>query len=39
VGNTCRRRNADASEATLDIDTTPNAKECDALDLINTIGL
>jgi len=39
VRNTCRRRNADASEATFDIDTTPNAKQRAALDLVNTIRL
>lgn len=39
VRNTCRRRHADASEATFDIDTTPNAKQRDALALINAIRL
>jgi hypothetical protein len=37
VRNTCRRRHADTNEATFDIDTTPSAKQRDALDLINAM--
>jgi len=39
VRNTCRRRHADTNEATFDIDTTPNAQQREALDLINAIRL
>jgi hypothetical protein len=39
VRNTCRRRHADTHEATFDIDTTPNAQQREALDLINAIRL
>jgi hypothetical protein len=39
VRNTCRRRHADANEASFDIDTTPNAKQREALDLIKAIRL
>jgi hypothetical protein len=39
VRNTCRRRDADANEATFTIDTTPNAKQRQALDLINAVRL
>jgi transposase len=37
VRNTCRRRDADASEQTFEIDTTPNPKQRQALELINAI--
>jgi transposase len=39
VRNTCRRRDADASEQTFEIDTTPNPKQRQALELINAIRL
>jgi transposase len=39
VRNTCRRRHADTHEATFNIDTTPNAQQREALDLINAIRL
>ena len=39
VRNTCRRKHADADEATFEIDTTPNAKQRAALDLIDAIRL
>ncbi|MBK1700486.1 transposase [Thiococcus pfennigii] len=39
VRNTCRCSNADANEATFEIDTTPNAKQRHALDLIDAIRL
>jgi len=39
VRNTCRCGNADANEATFEIDTTPNAKQRQALDLIDAIRL
>ncbi|MGF1613373.1 MAG: transposase [Gammaproteobacteria bacterium] len=39
VRNTCRRRDANATEQTFDIDTTPNAKQRQALDRLNAIRL
>jgi len=39
VRNTCRRRDADATEQTFEIDTTPNTKQRQALDRINAIRL
>ena len=39
VRNTCRRRNAQADEPTFQLDTTPNAKQREALDLIRAIQL
>lgn len=39
VRNNCRRPDADAGDATFDIETTPNAKQRRALDLINAIRL
>jgi hypothetical protein len=39
VRNTCRRTNADPDEGTFEIDTTPNAKQRDALALIDAIRL
>ena len=39
VRNTCRRPDADATEQTFEIDTTPNAKQRQALDRINAIRL
>jgi hypothetical protein len=37
--NSCRRRNADAHEATFDIDTTHNDAQREALELIAAIRL
>ena len=37
VRNTCRRRDAGADELTFDVDTTPNAKEQEAYDLLARI--
>ena len=39
VRNTCRRRDADDNESIFDIDTTPNAKQRAALELINAIRM
>jgi len=39
VRNTCRRKNADAHEASFQLDTRPNAKQQEALRLIDTIRL
>jgi len=39
VRNTCRRRNPQADEPTFRLDTTPNAKQREALDLIRAIQL
>jgi len=39
VRNTCRRKNADAKERIFEIDTTPNAKQQEALRLIDAIRL
>jgi hypothetical protein len=39
VRNTCRRTNADPDEGTFEIDTTPNAKQRQALGLIDAIRL
>jgi transposase len=39
VRNTCRRTNADPDEGTFEIDTTPNAKQRQALHLIDAIRL
>jgi transposase len=39
VRNTCRRKNADAKEHIFEIDTTPNAKQQEALRLIDAIRL
>lgn len=39
VRNTCPRRNADATEQTVEIDTSPNARQRQALELINAIPL
>jgi transposase len=39
VRNTCRRTDADPDEGTFEIDTTPNAKQRQALGLIDTIRL
>jgi predicted TIM-barrel enzyme len=39
VRNTCRRRGADGTDMTFEIDTTENAKQRHALDLISAIRL
>ncbi len=39
VRNTCRRKNASVGENTFTIDTTPNAKQCEALALIKAIQM
>jgi hypothetical protein len=39
VRSTCRRRNSEPDELTFDIDTTPNAKQREALELIKAIRL
>jgi len=39
VRNTCRRTNADPDEGTFEIDTTPNAKQRQALRMIDAIRL
>ena len=39
VRNTCRRKHADSQECIFEIDTTPNAKQQEALRLIDAIRL